>query len=184
MRSFLYVFVDTFIGGGLVIDSHLRAGLHGNAGAVGSMSRRLRADDATGRRPQLLGVASLINLEALYRERGLDVGAAADERALQPPWRDATAALAARKPAPAIALAVHNAACLLDLEGVIVDGSFSRELLAELLRAAGRRAAPAQLGGRDAARRCWPAPSAPTHARSAARCCRCTPPMRPTATCS
>jgi predicted NBD/HSP70 family sugar kinase len=38
MRSFLYVFVDTFIGGGLVIDSHLHAGLSGNAGAVGSMS--------------------------------------------------------------------------------------------------------------------------------------------------
>jgi hypothetical protein len=29
---------------------------------------------------------------------------------------------------------VHNAACLLDLEGVIIDGSFGRELLAELLR--------------------------------------------------
>ena len=26
MRSFLYIFVDTFIGGGLVIDSHLHAG--------------------------------------------------------------------------------------------------------------------------------------------------------------
>ena len=38
MRSFLYVFVDTFIGGGLVIGSHLHAGLSGNAGAVGSMS--------------------------------------------------------------------------------------------------------------------------------------------------
>jgi predicted NBD/HSP70 family sugar kinase len=27
VKSFLYVFVDTFIGGGLVLDSHLRAGL-------------------------------------------------------------------------------------------------------------------------------------------------------------
>ena len=40
VRSFLYVFVDTFIGGGLVIDSHLRSGLHGNAGAVGSLALR------------------------------------------------------------------------------------------------------------------------------------------------
>ena len=37
MHSFLYIFVDTFIGGGLVIDSHLRNGLTGNAGAIGSM---------------------------------------------------------------------------------------------------------------------------------------------------
>jgi predicted NBD/HSP70 family sugar kinase len=131
MRSFLYIFVDTFIGGGLVIDSHLHAGLHGNAGAVGSMSVGPAGGD--GLPAQLLGVASLINLEALYRERGLDIGALADERALQPPWREATLEWL-RQAAPAIALAVHNAACLLDLEGVIIDGSFGRELLAELLR--------------------------------------------------
>ena len=34
MKSFLYIFVDTFIGGGLVLDSHLRGGINGNAGAV------------------------------------------------------------------------------------------------------------------------------------------------------
>ena len=33
----------------------------------------------------------------------------------------------------AIAQAVQSAACLLDLEGVILDGSFARELLAALL---------------------------------------------------
>jgi predicted NBD/HSP70 family sugar kinase len=131
MRTFLYIFVDTFIGGGLVIDSHLHAGLHGNAGAVGSMSVGRAGGD--GLPAQLLGVASLINLEALYRERGLDIGALADERALQPPWREATQEWL-RQATPAIALAVHTAACLLDLEGVIIDGSFGRELLAELLR--------------------------------------------------
>jgi predicted NBD/HSP70 family sugar kinase len=131
MRSFLYVFVDTFIGGGLVIDSHLHAGLSGNAGAVGSMSTAC----ANGRAPpQLLGVASLINLEALYRERGVDPSAVGDDRALQPPWREVTEAWLQRA-APAIALMVHNAACLLDMEGVIVDGNIGRGLLAELLQA-------------------------------------------------
>ena len=136
IRSFLYIFVDTFIGGGLVIGSHLHAGLHGNAGAVGSMSTARASErmNGHGTPPQLLGVASLLNLEALYRERKLDAAAATDPRALQPPWREATSAWLDQA-APAIALAVHNAACLLDLEGVIVDGSFSRELLAELLRA-------------------------------------------------
>ena len=139
MRSFLYIFVDTFIGGGLVIDSHLHAGLSGNAGAVGSMSTASANGEApTPRRgqapPQLLGVASLINLEALYRERGADPTAVGDDRALEPPWREATDAWL-RRAAPAIALAVHNAACLLDMEGVIVDGNIGRGLLAELLRA-------------------------------------------------
>jgi predicted NBD/HSP70 family sugar kinase len=133
MRNFLYIFVDTFIGGGLVIDCHLHAGHHGNAGAVGSMSIGSAAD-GHGAPAQMLGVASLINLEALYRAQGLDPGALADARALQPPWHDATQAWLGRA-APVIALAVHNAACLLDLEGVIIDGSFGRELLVELLRA-------------------------------------------------
>ena len=37
LKSFLYLFVDTFVGGGLVINSHLHSGLHGNAGAVASV---------------------------------------------------------------------------------------------------------------------------------------------------
>ncbi len=80
IRSFLYIFVDTFIGGGLVIGSHLHAGLHGNAGAVGSMSTARASErmNGHGTPPQLLGVASLLNLEALYRERKLDAAAATD----------------------------------------------------------------------------------------------------------
>ncbi|MEJ8838239.1 ROK family transcriptional regulator [Ramlibacter sp. AN1133] len=131
VRSFLYVFVDTFIGGGLVIDSHLRGGLHGNAGAVGSLAlREAAAGEATP--PQLLSVASLFNLEAFYREAGLDPAAAIDERALQPPWEQHTRRWL-EQAAPAIAVAVHNAACLLDLDGIVIDGSFGRTLLAALL---------------------------------------------------
>lgn len=144
--SFLYVFVDTFIGGGLVLDSHLRAGLHGNAGAIGSLPLALavaaRAEaGSTGARsaglpapPQLLSVASLLNLELLYAAAGLDIGAAADARALQAPWRVHTEAWL-QQAAAAVALAVNSAACLLDLESVIVDGSFSRELQTALVTA-------------------------------------------------
>ena len=129
VRSFLYIFVDTLIGGGLVIDSHLRSGLHGNAGAVGSLAL---GAPAPGRPPaQMLSVASLLNLEAYYREAGLDPAAAQDERALQPPWEPQTQRWLAQA-APAIARAVNHAACLLDLDGVILDGSFGRPLLAAL----------------------------------------------------
>jgi predicted NBD/HSP70 family sugar kinase len=131
VTSFAYVFVDTFVGGGLVIDSHLRGGVHGNAGALGSMALGPSAD---GTPPQLLSRASLMALERQWRDAGLDPTAAADERALQPPWR----ALTERwldEAAGALALGVHAAACWLDLDGVIVDGSTGRGLLDALLAA-------------------------------------------------
>ena len=132
--SFLYVFVDTFIGGGLVLDSHLRSGNTGNAGAVGSLPLWTARGDlqGPGTPAQLLSVASLLTLERAYAAAGLELGAAADARALQPPWLQHTQAWLADA-AAAIALAVQGAACLLDLDGVIVDGNVGRELLAALL---------------------------------------------------
>src|SRR5437667_317134 len=84
IRSFLYVFVDTFIGGGLVLDSHLSGGVTGNAGAVGSLPMGLGKHAA---RPpeQLLNIASLWNLEALYAKASVDVNAWTDARALAEP---------------------------------------------------------------------------------------------------
>jgi predicted NBD/HSP70 family sugar kinase len=129
--TFLYMFVDTFVGGGLVLDSHWFGGINGNAGAVGSLPNGLSGN---GQQPpgQLLDIASLWKLEALYAESGVDVGAWADARALTEPWLASTRTWLAEA-APALALAVNGAACLLDLEGVIVDGSFGRELLQALL---------------------------------------------------
>ena len=132
IKSFLYIFVETFIGGGLVLDSQLRGGLHGNAGAVGSLPLGLSHIDAAGPPAQLLSLASLFNLEARFRKQGLDETASTDERALAPPWRQHTRGWL-REAGPAVALAVNSAACLLDLEGVIVDGSFSPALLNALL---------------------------------------------------
>jgi predicted NBD/HSP70 family sugar kinase len=134
VENFLYLFVDTFIGGGLVLDSRLRSGLNGNAGAIGSMplstpSRSLKADDLP---PQLLSEASLFNLEELFRLADLDIKAARDERALQKPWLVHTEAWLSDA-SNAIAFAVQNTACLLDLEDVVVDGAMSRDLVRELI---------------------------------------------------
>ncbi len=86
VRSFVHIFVDTFIGGGLVIDSHLRGGLNGNAGAIGSLAmHRAPAGTPADPPPQLLSVASLITLEQRFEGAGLAPGAVADQRALQAP---------------------------------------------------------------------------------------------------
>lgn len=135
IKSFLYVFVDTFIGGGLVIDSHLHGGLHGNAGALGSIPLFVAAGagGAIDAPPQqLLCAASLFNLEQLFATSGLDPSAAYDARALQSPWLLHTNAWLTDA-ATAVALAIVSATALLDLEGVIIDGSFTRELLEQLL---------------------------------------------------
>jgi len=131
LNSFLYVFVDTFIGGGLVIDSHLRAGRHGNAGAIGSLPLGLGSDAAP---PQLLAVASLVNLERDWQRAGLEAGSEAHRRALEDPWRPWTLGWVARA-ATAIALAVNSAVCLLDLEAVVLDGNFDGPLRDTLMAA-------------------------------------------------
>ncbi|MDT7834061.1 ROK family transcriptional regulator [Aquabacterium sp. OR-4] len=133
LPNYLYLFVDTFIGGGLVLDGQLRAGDQGNAGAVGSLSLAMAGPAAApDGPPQLLSRASLLSLERRYRAAGLAPEAVADARALQAPWRGHTEAWL-DEAAPAIALAVHSAACLLDLDTVLIDGAFDRALLAALL---------------------------------------------------
>lgn len=130
MRSFIYIFIDTFIGGGVVLNGHLYGGKSGNAGAVGSITLSSSARAAGGR--QLLDVASLWSLDLAYAKSGLAHGAWADARGLMPPWKAVTHAWL-KQSARAIALTINGAACLLDLDGVIIDGSFSREILMGLL---------------------------------------------------
>ena len=132
MHSFLYIFVDTFIGGGLVIDSHLRNGLSGNAGAIGSMP--LGLPTARGPAPQLLSVASLHTLEQAWRNAGLPEPGFDGPEPLLAPWRDITRAWIAEA-GTAIAHAINGAVCLLDLDGVIIDGAIHRSMLDELIAA-------------------------------------------------
>jgi len=129
LENYLYVFIDVLAGGGLVIDSQPHGGRFGNAGALGSMPLGLAG---AGRPRQLLDAASLVVLEKAFAAAGLPALAAADDRVLDAPWADVTRAWIGRA-ADAIAFAVCNAACVLDLDGVIVDGAMGRGLLAALL---------------------------------------------------
>lgn len=66
--DYAYLFVSTFIGGGIVINQSVYEGTNGNAGALGPM----RVGDAEGRNQQLMDVASVHVLETTMREAGLD----------------------------------------------------------------------------------------------------------------
>lgn len=163
LKSFLYIFIDTFVGGGLVINSHLHTGAHGNAGALASLPMRpMSAGEGGAPPPQVIAEASLWELEQRLRSQGLDASAAYDERALQPPYAEATQAWLGSA-SLALAHAIVSSTAVLDLADVVMDGFMSRALLEALLaqtRAALARSNweglwPPQLhGGRAGAQAC------------------------------
>jgi predicted NBD/HSP70 family sugar kinase len=131
LKSFLYLFVDTFVGGGLVINSHLHGGLHGNAGAVASVPLNV-ARPGEAKPEQLINQASLWELEQRFRARGYDTSAAYDERAMQPPFDQETNAWITTA-ANALAHCIVSGTAFLDLDAIVLDGSFCRPLLQRLI---------------------------------------------------
>ena len=126
IHNFLYLFVGTFIGGGLVIDGRLHAGPKGNAGAIGSFP--LMSEGT----PQLLNVASVYVLEKRFTDAGFPAAAAHDQRALSAQlwplceaWLDSAC--------PALATAIATAAALVDVDAIVIDGELDRQLLREVL---------------------------------------------------
>ncbi|MDR3368569.1 ROK family transcriptional regulator [Rhodoferax sp.] len=133
LKNFLYLFVDTFVGGGLVINSHLHGGVHGNSGAVASLPMSL-AHGTTSAPDQLISHASLWELEQRLSARQLDPHAAYDERALESPFELETRGWIDQA-ANALAHTVISGTAFLDIDAVVIDGSFSRALLTQLIAA-------------------------------------------------
>lgn len=136
LKNFLYLFVDTFVGGGLVINSHLHGGVHGNAGAVASLPMGLAqsVDQSIAPPDQLISHASLWELEQRLLKRQLDPLAAYDERALESACETETRGWIAHA-ANALAHTVVSGTAFLDIDAVVIDGSFSRALLTQLIDA-------------------------------------------------
>lgn len=138
LSSFLYLFMDTFVGGGLVINSHLHRGWHGNAGAVASLPMglaNLAVSQKDGEWPQpqqLIRHASLWELEQRLREHNLDPSAAYDDRALQGPWRAHTHEWL-HSAAQALALCIVSGTAFLDVQAVVLDGAAAPALLQGLV---------------------------------------------------
>lgn len=133
IRSFLYVFLDTFVGGGLVLNSQLHRGLHGNAGAIASMPLAVAGEvGAEGPPPQLISQASLWDLEQHFRARGLEPMAAYDQRAMAAPWAAHTHQWLARA-ARTLAQAIVSGTAFLDLEAVVIDGAAAPDLMQSLI---------------------------------------------------
>ena len=125
-RDFLYFFVGSFVGGGLVLDGTLYPGRTGNAAAVGSMPI---APPRGSNLPtsQLIARASIYQLERQIAVAGLDPSslwrtpeAWDDFGPLLDEWLEDAAA--------ALAYAAVAARSVIDVEAIVIDGAMSPDV--------------------------------------------------------
>ncbi len=132
VRSFLYIFVGTFVGGSLVIDGHIAMGERGNAGAIGSLPIGL---PLAGRKPpQLLQLASGWQLEQALINHGQDPHIVQQPEIMSDAYRPLTQAWL-QQASSGLAMTATAAAAMLDVEAVVMDGSLEPSLLAALTAA-------------------------------------------------
>lgn len=129
--NYLYVFVGSFIGGGVVLNGALYPGVFGNAGAIGSIPVPDFDEDGhlVGIR-QLIDCASLYLLEDMLSPFGMNTDQALSEggpemQEIIDGWSD--------RSAKAITHAIASACAVIDFDGVIVDGTMPRRLLDSLV---------------------------------------------------
>ena len=117
-RSALYIYLGTFVGGGVVIDGHLHRGEQLNAGALGSMPMVESGGD--GRPNQLIHEASVIDLERALTAAGFDISemigphGTAEADGVFDAWM--------RRAVEALSRAVVSAMSVVDFEEVVIDG--------------------------------------------------------------
>lgn len=131
VRSFLYVFVGTFIGGGLVLSGHIMNGERGNAGAIGSLPVGL-ASAGSGMPPQLLQKASGWQLEQALLAAGHNPLLKHEAAIMNADYAELTAPWIAQA-SQALAMTVASSAAFLDLDAVVMDGSLGAPLMSALM---------------------------------------------------
>lgn len=131
-RDYVYFFVGSFVGGGVVLNGSLFQGRTGNAGALGSMA--VPAAGTANAAQQLIRSASIYVLEKKLAADGTDpmllwrspndwveVGQPLDD------WIDEAAA--------GLAISALSAVAVLDCEAVIIDGAVPAAVRSRLVAA-------------------------------------------------
>ncbi|MEZ2221172.1 ROK family transcriptional regulator [Rhizobium sp. RCC_161_2] len=140
--DFVYFFIGSFLGGGIVLNSSIFVGRTGTAGALGPLPVRGR----NGETLQLLEIASIFVLENLLRDHGFDP---------QPLWYSADNWIDFGEPleiwiqetAKALAQAIVAAASVIDFSAAVIDGGFPNWVRERVVRATIKEAAELDLQG-------------------------------------
>lgn len=140
--EFLYIFVGSFVGGGVVLGGKVFTGRSGNSGALGP----LPVPDGQGGVTQLLNVASLNVLEGQLTAAGWPADVLRsdpkDWSGFEPhltTWID--------KAADALATAITAAASVIDIEAAIMDGAFPQGVRQRLVERTSARLEESDLAG-------------------------------------
>ncbi len=137
-ESALYVYLGTFIGGGVVLGRRLYPGAQLNAGALGSMPM---GGVERGKQPaQLIHRASLISLEDALSAAGIDAVSAIEAGGVDAATRYFEDW--ARSAAADLAQALVTATSIIDFQTIVIDGilnsdwraRFTRLVIAEMER--------------------------------------------------
>lgn len=140
--DFVYLFIGSFIGGGIVLNSSIFVGRTGTAGAIGPLPVR----DRDGETRQLLKIASIFVLENLLRDHGFDP---------QPLWYSPDDWIDFGEPleiwiqdtAKALAQAIVAAASIIDFSAAVIDGGFPGWVRERIVMATIRAASELDLQG-------------------------------------
>ena len=123
MDSLLLVTLGTGVGGGLVLHGEMMTGAHGSAGEIGHMTVNPGETQlcSCGKRGCLEQYASAGGNVRLAQAAGLRVESAKDVSDLAA-WGNERAQGALKKAGRLLGLALSNAACLVDVDGILLGG--------------------------------------------------------------
>jgi predicted NBD/HSP70 family sugar kinase len=130
LTDYLYFYIGTFVGGGVVLNGSVYSGRTGNAGALGP----LPVTGPDGKPVQLIDRASIMLLERMLRASGQDPSPLWNSpdhwsgfEALADEW----VGIVAR----GLAQAIVSAASIIDFEHVIIDGGIPADVREKLVAA-------------------------------------------------
>ncbi|MBP2230972.1 putative NBD/HSP70 family sugar kinase [Azospirillum agricola] len=135
LQTFAYLFIGSAIGGGLVLNGEYYRGVTGNAGDIGLMpvgpSRLASAPRPTHSCDILLTRASINSLIRHLRANGVEVVLRSElERAI--PLHPGLVAEWLDDAADALVMPLLSAACLLDVEAIVIDADLPMEVRRDL----------------------------------------------------
>ncbi len=136
VQNYLYIFIGTFVGGGVVLQGHLESGVHGNSGALASMpvspSTLVSCPAHEGAFETLANRASLFVLRRHLTFHGYPIHHISELPRVLPQAKPVVDEWVADC-ANALTFAIFSATGVLDFEAIIVDGNLPRDIVNQLV---------------------------------------------------